>query len=212
MTKEKCINWFWDKYNSCYPVIHSDYPKSIFMFYDHQFIRKLKLSKISGIKVELPKTIKGICLFEIDWENKRFWYKYVEIYQFLYNNYNNNYQIIIGFIKDRLQEADKILAPYTLYYNHTHLLQDADKLTPHAHWLHQMPVLQQDTDNLVLQETDKLEILTPGYLESLTPLTPFTNGSIIEPESIKLTPFSNVTYDSWARFRLQKSNKLKILS
>ena len=38
----KNIEWFWDKFNSCYLVKHDDYPQCIFMFYDPQYIRKLK--------------------------------------------------------------------------------------------------------------------------------------------------------------------------
>jgi hypothetical protein len=31
MTKEKISKWFWNKFNSCYTVVHSDYPKNIKM-------------------------------------------------------------------------------------------------------------------------------------------------------------------------------------
>jgi len=33
MTKEELSKWFWNKFNSCYPVIHENFTKSIFMYY-----------------------------------------------------------------------------------------------------------------------------------------------------------------------------------
>jgi hypothetical protein len=44
MVKEELSKWFWDKFNSCYPVVHEDYPKIIFMFYDENFLRQKKLA------------------------------------------------------------------------------------------------------------------------------------------------------------------------
>ena len=108
MKKEKVIEWFCDKFNSCYPVKHSNYPESVFMYYDTQFVRKIKLAKISGQSITFPKEVKGSCLFELDWKNKSFYYNYDEIYQFLEKNYNSNHQDINKFIKDRLNEADKM--------------------------------------------------------------------------------------------------------
>lgn len=57
--------WFKDKFNLCYLVEHLDYPDHIFMFYDQQYIRKMKLSNIT--KEVLTKTeITGYCLFDHD--------------------------------------------------------------------------------------------------------------------------------------------------
>ena len=41
INKKDLIEWFWDKFNSCYLVKHDDYPESVFMYYDPQYIRKL---------------------------------------------------------------------------------------------------------------------------------------------------------------------------
>ena len=55
MTTDELKIWFFDKLNSCYPVIHDDYPNCIFWFYDDSFVRKMKLSNISGKNLILPK-------------------------------------------------------------------------------------------------------------------------------------------------------------
>ena len=115
ITKEEIINWFCNLYNSCYPVTHKDYPQSIFMFYDTQFIRKIKLYKISGLPITLPSKVTGICLFEQDWKNNRFYYKYDEVYYFLYKNYSTTHNNISTFIKDRLNESDKLNVLVPIY-------------------------------------------------------------------------------------------------
>ena len=66
MNKEEITKWFWNKFYSCYPAKHQDYPHKIFMFYDEGFIRQKKLSRIVGEPIEYPSKINGICLFEQD--------------------------------------------------------------------------------------------------------------------------------------------------
>ena len=69
MNKEELKNWFWNKFNNCYPVMHKNYPKSIFMFYDPMFVRQKKLCRITGEELSYPTDVKGICLFEQDYKN-----------------------------------------------------------------------------------------------------------------------------------------------
>ena len=89
---EDClIKWFWEKFNSCYLVKHENYQESIFMFYDPQYIRKLKLANISGEKIKPKIDITGICLFEQDWKNMIFRCNYNEVWDYLGTNYSNKY-------------------------------------------------------------------------------------------------------------------------
>ena len=107
MKNRELIEWFWDKFNSCYLVKHNDYPQSIFMYYDPQFIRKLKLANISG--EEINKTdITGVCIFEQDWRNEKFYYDRNKIYSYLRSNYSDEYDEIQQFISDRLKEHSKM--------------------------------------------------------------------------------------------------------
>lgn len=101
MNKEELISWFNNKFNSCYYVKHEDYPESLFMFYDIKTIRKIKLAKLSGIKYNINK-ISGLCLFEQDWKNKKFYCDYNEIWKFLNDNYSYTYCDVQLFISERL--------------------------------------------------------------------------------------------------------------
>ena len=94
MTKEELKIWFWNKFNNCYYVVHDDYPKSLFMYYDKKIIRKMKLCKISGEKYNMQNKISGVCLFEQDYKNKSFYLNYDEITQFFFKNYSTNYNKI----------------------------------------------------------------------------------------------------------------------
>ncbi|MCK9417667.1 hypothetical protein M0Q97_13575, partial [Candidatus Dojkabacteria bacterium] len=64
---KKLKKWFFDKYNSCYPVIHEDYPNRIFMLYDEQFLRQKKLARILDEELVYPTDFKGKCLFQQDY-------------------------------------------------------------------------------------------------------------------------------------------------
>jgi hypothetical protein len=115
MTEEELKIWFWNKFNSCYPVKHSDYPKSIFWIYDEKFVRKMKLCKINNSKITFPEKITGICLFEQDFKNGWFNCDYDEIWSFFYNNYRDRYSDVQSFIKRVINETDKMstLTPLT---------------------------------------------------------------------------------------------------
>ena len=101
MNKDDLIKWFWDKFNSCYLVKHDDYPDSIFMYYDPQYVRKMKLVNIYGEKIKPKTDITGICLFEQDWKNMHFRCNYEEIWDYIGINYSIKYYSIESFIKDR---------------------------------------------------------------------------------------------------------------
>ena len=130
MIKDNLINWFWDKYNSCYLVKHDDYPDSIFMYYDPQYVRKMKLANLSGEKISKTE-ISGICLFEQDWKNKCFYCKYDEIWCYLYKKYSDKYVDVKQFIVDRLEEHTKmsVLTPGANLYPIGYSLEEHTKMS-----------------------------------------------------------------------------------
>ena len=137
MTKEELSKWFWNKYNSCYPVVHEKYPENIFMIYDEQFLRQKKLTRVLNEDLIYPTEVKGRCLFRQDYKNHNFWCDYNEIWSFFERNYSTNYTHIQTFIRSLLEEHDKLIV-----------------LTPHnCIWFF---LLQ-------LEEHDKLIVLTPRF-------------------------------------------------
>ena len=111
MNKEELKKWFWNKFNGCYKVNHCDYPKRTYYFYDEQFLRQKKLSRIiGGQELEYPTELKGICLFEQDPKNEYLYCDYDEIWSFFQINFSTNYNEIQSFIKELLEEHDKLSA------------------------------------------------------------------------------------------------------
>ena len=119
MTKEELKIWFWDKFNSCYFVKHDNYPNSIFMYYDINFIRTKKLANILNKDVEYPTEVKGVCLFQQDLKNSYLLCNYDEIWSFFKENYSSNSQEISQLIKGWLEEHNKtkVLTPKYLIHN-----------------------------------------------------------------------------------------------
>jgi len=131
MTKQEAISWFWNKFNLCYSVQHYEYKENIYMFYDEQFIRQKKLSKLSGKENKIPNKIKGVCLFELDLKNNFFWYDYNEIYLFLFYNYSCNSDIINSLIFEILKDtikSNELIFGYKMLWT-TMMLKDTNKLT-----------------------------------------------------------------------------------
>jgi hypothetical protein len=153
VNKQEAIDWFWDKYNSCYPVAHDDYPQSIFLYYDSQFVRKMKFEKISGQCIMPPSVINGICLFEQDWKNKYYYYKYNKIYKFLYDNYDSNYKNIKLFINDRLIESDKmkVLTPRFNSNIGEFKLNDSEKMKVLIPWNKVADSILNDTGKITIK-------------------------------------------------------------
>jgi hypothetical protein len=106
MTKEELKDWFLDKFNSCYSVKHNDYPDSIFMIYDTNYIRKKKLANILNKEVEYPTEIKGDILFEYNYEY--LFCNYNNIWSFFEVNYIDNYLEIKKLIKYWLVDHKKL--------------------------------------------------------------------------------------------------------
>jgi hypothetical protein len=132
MTKEELSKWFWNKYNSCYQVVHKDYPESIFIFYDEQFLRQKKLYRVLNEELIYPSKVDGDCLFELDFNSKYLWCNGNKIYPFFEKNYSRNYTVIEEFIKKLLEDHVKlsVFTPSSLvfpYFIHDKL----SVLTPH---------------------------------------------------------------------------------
>ena len=221
MNKEELINWFWNEYNSCYFVTHLDYPQSVFLFYDEQFNRKLKLCKISGKSIKLPSKVTGICLFELDYKNNWFHYNYDEIYQFLYKNYNHNYFEINDFVKDMLNDASKlqVLTPFMNNTFSTLKLNDASKLqvlTPNDSRLLTLLELYDDSKLNLLTPIRRIRILNHqldevSKLQVLIPNTDIALSSCRLKDDSKLNLLTSFKC-SFRRFLLlDEINKLQIL-
>ena len=163
------IEWFNNIFNNCYYVTHNDYPDKIFMYYDLRFVRKLKLSNIEKKECLPPKIISGECLFHQNWKNKTIWCKYSVIWKYLEDHYSNNYLDIQSFIKDRLEEYDKmkVLTPATINSETNELLEEYDKLkvlTPRFTFAERWDILE---------EYDKMKVLTPKAIEINNSIIPY---------------------------------------
>ena len=156
-SEEELKQWFWAKFLSCYYVKHDDYPNSIFMIYDKQFLRKVVINSILGKPIDYPKEVKGLCLFYQDYKNGYLWCDRFEIWSFLEKNYRDNYTDTQALIKGWLSEADKlnVLTPYIHTLVPSQVLSDADKLNVLT------PITYRQNHQQALSDADKLNVLTP---------------------------------------------------
>lgn len=104
MINKELINWFNEYFDNCYNVKHDDYPWSIFMYYDKNFVRQQKLAKLDGKNI-IKHDITGVFLFEQNWENNTLRCNYNLIWSY-FTKYNiliyDDIQSTINFIiKDR---------------------------------------------------------------------------------------------------------------
>jgi len=131
MTEQELKQWFWNKFSSCYYVVHEDYPKSLFMYYDEKFIRKIKLCKLGGKDIKMPSVISGICLFEQDYKNGYLYMDYDEITDFFYKNYSKDYfrvkEMVTGWLKD--SEKMSMLSPNYQLRRDRSWLKDSEKMS-----------------------------------------------------------------------------------
>jgi len=151
------ITWFNNLFNNCYYVKHDDHPDSIFMFYDLRYVRKIKLSQITGKPITQPKNITGVCLFEQDWKNNYLWCKYNEIWKYLEDNYSSKYNDIQSFIKDRLEEHTKmnVLTPKDSGDYNLQVLEEHTKMNVLTPWIGNVTI------QISLEEHTKMNVLTP---------------------------------------------------
>jgi hypothetical protein len=158
MTKEELKIWFWNKFNYCYPVKHDDFPDSIFMFYDINYIRKKKLANILDKEDEYPTEIKGICLFELDFEYNWFNIDYDEIWTIFESNYSSKYVEIRKLILEWVEEHKilEVLSPHKRPSYYLKMLEEQNKLhilTPTRFYRKNLNIKED------LQEYNKLKML-----------------------------------------------------
>jgi len=129
MTKQEAEIWFWNKFYSCYFVQNINNPEKIFMFYNEQYARQIKLSKLLKNNIKIPNKITGICLFELDFKNKNLCYSTDDIFYFLYCNYKSDYNVVYNLIHNKLKKINNLnkLRPIFGLYN-SKLLKNHDNL------------------------------------------------------------------------------------
>lgn len=105
MTEKELKIWFDDKLLNCYHITMNN--GNIIWVYDKNYIRKVKLSQINGIKIETHVYDKDKVLFYQDQENKIFECSY-KIWKFLEDNYSHKYIDNQLFIKERLKSFQNL--------------------------------------------------------------------------------------------------------
>ena len=127
---QELIDWFNNYFDNCYYVKHNDFPESLFMFYDVNYIRQLKLAQLEGKNIE-KSDITGECLFEQDWKYKLFRCDYNLIWSYLRDNYSFNYDDFKSFVFERMEEHLKMkiltLTDWTPISSHI-ILEDHSKM------------------------------------------------------------------------------------
>lgn len=135
MTKEELKIWLSNKIDSCYYVKHLDIPDNIFLYYDEQLIRKMKLSKLKNEEYKQDK-INGICLFHIDNNSDNFYFDCdISIWTFIKDNYSNDYNDIQELINDIINtkkyekiRCNNILNAYAEPLDNFYLLSNIENL------------------------------------------------------------------------------------
>ena len=163
MTEQELKKWFFDRLNSCYPVIHDDYPYDIYWYYDEQFNRNIKLCKISGTEIKLPSKISGVCLFEQDMKNKYLYFDYDEIWSVFNKEYSYKYNDVQRLITNWLEEAEKmkVYTPIKQYYLAADSLKEVEKMKVYT------PIVHSGDYCSVLEEVEKMKVYTPHVTELL---------------------------------------------
>ena len=157
---KEIINWFKNYFDNCYYVKHDDFPESVFMFYDKNYVRQLKLAKLEGRIIE-KTDITGVCVFEQEWKNKWFCCNYTLIWDYLRNNYSFSYDDIHSFISDRLEDHTKmnVLTPFSKINSGCFPLEDHTKMNVLT------PGNVKRFGKVELEDHTKMNVLTPLALE-----------------------------------------------
>ena len=153
---KEIIDWFNNYYDNCYYVKHEDYPESIFMFYDINYVRQKKLAKLEGKNIE-KTDITGICVFEQEWKYNWFRCDYNLIWGYLRDNYSFSYGDFQSFITDRLEEHSKmkVLTPEFAFQFASYVLEEHSKMKVLT------PFFDTSLKKLTLEEHSKMKVLTP---------------------------------------------------
>jgi len=121
VNKEELKKWLLNKFNGCYKAKYLN-NENIFYFYDEQFVRQKKLSRIVGDEIIYPSSVKGKCLFEQDTDELLLFCDYTEIWSVIKTNYiltpkylESDYNDIRSFIKEILLENTTIKNIFSNY-------------------------------------------------------------------------------------------------
>ena len=211
MTQNKeMIDWFNNYFYNCYYVKHDDFPESLFMFYDINYARQLKLAKLEGIDYVEKTDITGVCLFEQDWKYKWFCCNYTLIWNYLRDIYSFSYDDFQSFISDRLEEHSKmnVLTPLS------NRLYEWIPLEEHSKMNVLTPLRKIHPNIDKLEEHSKMNILTPlqslGQDRSLLEEHPLEEHPLEEHSKMNvLTPIPQYckTFDG-----MEEHSKMNILS
>jgi hypothetical protein len=104
MNEDELKLWFWNIFNSCYPVKHDDYIDSLFLYYDKLYLRKCALLKLLGKEIIEPNIINGKCLFILNLKTGFMWCDSYDIWDFLRQNYTTTHGVIQPLIINCLYE------------------------------------------------------------------------------------------------------------
>ena len=118
MKEQELIGWFNNYFDNCYNVKNDAYPESIFMYYDINYVRQLKIAKLEGKEIPIKIDITGVCIFEQNWNNFTFNCDYGIIWYFLQKNYIDVYYHIRSFIENILidnSELNGLLPRYCFF-------------------------------------------------------------------------------------------------
>jgi len=206
MTKEELTIWFCNKFNSCYPVTHDNYPESIFWFYEQNYIRKIKLCKLNNQEITIPDKVKGICLFEQDLKNQYLWCDYMDIWSFFEQNYNTNYDDIQSLITYILSDTTKLNVyapkPYSGFY--TQELSDTTKLNVYA------PEPSTSLFSGRLSDTTKLNVYAPISMRNKEPkiLSDTTKLNVYAPRKRIFPSPSQYQLSDTTKLNVYKYSKL----
>ena len=111
MSLDELENWFFDKFNSCYPIILKNEEDCIYMIYNENYIRAKKLANILNKDVEYPSEVNGVCLFQQDYQLRYLWCDSELIWDFFEKHYNVEYREIRSLIERYLEKLDIELIP-----------------------------------------------------------------------------------------------------
>lgn len=205
MNEEQLKKWFFDKFNSCYPVKHDNLPESIFWFYDELFIRKIKICKLNNQIVKTPSKVTGICLFEMDFKNDWFNCDYDYIWTVLKDKYINNYDDIQALIKKWL--IDDNFSNITPRQGTA--IGSARSITDKLSTL--IPIYQFPDERSMLIDTYKLSSMSPQWdiinTEKLSSMSP--QWRIINSDKRNgITTLYNVYKNNYKSLEIDKLNAI----
>lgn len=126
MTEDELYNWFFEKFESCYPIKTSQYPSDIFWLYDESYVRYLKLCKLNNQDILIPSKTSNVCLFQQDIHSEYLWCDDI-IWDFFEKNYSTNYKEVNSII-DKFLRKNRITRKYKAQFNWLNGMNDSTSI------------------------------------------------------------------------------------